>query len=401
MILFTRAFVIRVEITRASSWSGYSSSPDMEVISGSQSCLDLFSTAIRAYALHAEVLSPPEAGPLTMTSICFSMGPFWRGEESLGCRPSGADQLRGISGGLGNDSSVYQSFSLGFSRVVLGAALYGSVTKAVVGFGQVLNKKFSSNSFAKLVNEEIEDGLNRGATSELAPSVWSERPDTQVRLRLEPRGWLADRLAIVAGVPDLTSGGKCCPSGLGRDKEVGPPTLKVSEATGVSLLGRSPFALAAGALATSGPSSSAKNVVELYVVAEVSAQLDPSCLRKVVRVSKCWGWSSGEVSKRVPFLVPRRGFYTCRPVIIRTSALTAVGILERGGCTASPSTEASYTRSAVGGGVHDILYLWVLQLGCWRGTLVNTTTSVNHCTSSVRRVARSTGDVPSVALVAW
>ncbi|RRT56919.1 hypothetical protein B296_00015336 [Ensete ventricosum] len=96
-----------------------------------------------------------------------------------------------------------------------------------------------------------------------------------------------------------------------------------------------------------------------------------------------------------------RGFYTCRPVIIRTSALTAIGILERGGCTASPSTEASYTRSAVGGGVHDILHLWVLQLGCWRGTLVNTTTSVNHCTSLLRRVARSTGDVPSVALVPW
>ncbi|RZR95426.1 hypothetical protein BHM03_00024285 [Ensete ventricosum] len=137
------------------------------------------------------------------------------------------------------------------------------------------------------------------------------------------------------------------------------------------------------------------------MAAKAAGTLDPSCLRKVVRVSKCWGWSSGEVSKRVPFLVPRRGFYTCRPVIIRTSALTAIGILERGGCTASPSTEALYTRSAVGGGVHDILHLWVLQLGCWHGTLVNTTTSVNHCTSSVRRVARSTGDVPSVALVAW
>ncbi|RRT83554.1 hypothetical protein B296_00004244 [Ensete ventricosum] len=44
MILLTRVFAIRAEITKVSSWSRYSSFPDQKVISGSRSCLGLFST---------------------------------------------------------------------------------------------------------------------------------------------------------------------------------------------------------------------------------------------------------------------------------------------------------------------------------------------------------------------
>ncbi|RWW07947.1 hypothetical protein GW17_00028650 [Ensete ventricosum] len=46
------------------------------VISGSRTCLGLFCTVVQAYALQAEEPSPPEAGPPTITLICFSVGPF-------------------------------------------------------------------------------------------------------------------------------------------------------------------------------------------------------------------------------------------------------------------------------------------------------------------------------------
>ncbi|RRT72919.1 hypothetical protein B296_00010405 [Ensete ventricosum] len=83
IILLTQAFAIHFEITKASSWSGYSSSPDLKVILGSRSRLGLFFTATQAHAFHAEELSPMEVGPPTITSIYFSIGLFGRGEESL------------------------------------------------------------------------------------------------------------------------------------------------------------------------------------------------------------------------------------------------------------------------------------------------------------------------------
>ncbi|RWV82647.1 hypothetical protein GW17_00055833 [Ensete ventricosum] len=48
MMRLTRAFAIRAEITRASSWSKYYSSPDSKVISGSHCILGLFGTLVRA-----------------------------------------------------------------------------------------------------------------------------------------------------------------------------------------------------------------------------------------------------------------------------------------------------------------------------------------------------------------
>ncbi|RWV90593.1 hypothetical protein GW17_00047190 [Ensete ventricosum] len=50
MIQLTRTFAIHAEITKASSWSGYSSFLDPKVILGSWSRFDLFSTVNRAEA---------------------------------------------------------------------------------------------------------------------------------------------------------------------------------------------------------------------------------------------------------------------------------------------------------------------------------------------------------------
>ncbi|RRT50548.1 hypothetical protein B296_00013305 [Ensete ventricosum] len=63
--------------------TGYSLPSDRKVILGSQWCLGLFSISAQEYALRAEELSPPMAGPPTITLICFSMGPFRQSEGSL------------------------------------------------------------------------------------------------------------------------------------------------------------------------------------------------------------------------------------------------------------------------------------------------------------------------------
>ncbi|RWW06107.1 hypothetical protein GW17_00030583 [Ensete ventricosum] len=54
MTLVTQAFAIRVKITRASSWSRYSSFPDPKVMSRSSSCFGLLPTAVCAGHLSAE-----------------------------------------------------------------------------------------------------------------------------------------------------------------------------------------------------------------------------------------------------------------------------------------------------------------------------------------------------------
>ncbi|RRT71153.1 hypothetical protein B296_00002831 [Ensete ventricosum] len=81
---------MKTNLASASACELYSSSPDLKVISGSRSHLDLFSTIAYTYALRAKELSPPEVGPPMITSICFSLGLFRQGEESLVCRPSGS-----------------------------------------------------------------------------------------------------------------------------------------------------------------------------------------------------------------------------------------------------------------------------------------------------------------------
>ncbi|RZR82186.1 hypothetical protein BHM03_00008551 [Ensete ventricosum] len=80
----------------------------------------------------------------------------------------------------------------------------------------------------------------------------------------------------------------------------------------------------------------------------MSTRLGSSRVRNVARINKCWVRSSGEFSKRVPFPIPGCDFYTRRSVIVRTFALSVVGVLERGGCMVASSTEASYTGSTVG-----------------------------------------------------
>ncbi|RWW90300.1 hypothetical protein BHE74_00000557 [Ensete ventricosum] len=99
-----------------------------------------------------------------------------------------------------------------------------------------------------------------------------------------------------------------------------------------------------------------------------SVEVASSCQAEVVRESS--DFSSGEhfggggeakggdvssiaggmppFSKRVPFPIPGCDFYTRRSVIVRTFALSVVGVLERGGCMVASSTEASYTGSTVG-----------------------------------------------------
>ncbi|RZS09804.1 hypothetical protein BHM03_00040923 [Ensete ventricosum] len=127
MILLTRAFVIRIKITKALSWSVYSSAPDLKMILGSLSRLGLFSTTTHVYVLRAEELSPPEAGPPTITSICFSMGPFGWG-EGVKTLVEPSPKFSGIGGSLSGGSSGLSASSLGALRIALGPARNGAVS---------------------------------------------------------------------------------------------------------------------------------------------------------------------------------------------------------------------------------------------------------------------------------
>ncbi|RZS25048.1 hypothetical protein BHM03_00058195 [Ensete ventricosum] len=49
-------------------------------------------------SFNVEELLPPEAGPLKMTSICFSTGPLGRGDESRGGSRRGGRIGRGYTG---------------------------------------------------------------------------------------------------------------------------------------------------------------------------------------------------------------------------------------------------------------------------------------------------------------
>ncbi|RWW60673.1 hypothetical protein BHE74_00032315 [Ensete ventricosum] len=111
------------------------------MILGSLSHLSLFYTMACAYALCSEELSPPEAGPSTMTSIYFLWAPLGRAKDlgDVAFRKSVVDHEH-------NGSSLHW---------------LSPRREAAISLGRALARKFSLNSFASWSHEEIEDDFKR------------------------------------------------------------------------------------------------------------------------------------------------------------------------------------------------------------------------------------------------
>ncbi|RZS02089.1 hypothetical protein BHM03_00032065 [Ensete ventricosum] len=147
MIQLTRAFAIHTEITKASSWSRYSFSPDLKVISGSGSYLDLFSITARTYALCAEEMSPLEVelrgmgGSLGMAGSSLYIllledlkGWAWTSRHEVASDPHACQLLSQLHPeSVESEERVFGSSMLWTEVLMLGACRFATLLRGLEG----------------------------------------------------------------------------------------------------------------------------------------------------------------------------------------------------------------------------------------------------------------------------